>query len=533
MNLTINNTFTTPVLGTGNKQKKKAPAFTGIMDGAVTSTLNFLNTNDMANAVLIDLGAMVTPRTCYDAKHRNKDAGFETFFREISGTFINCLSAGLFALGISHLITNKIMPEIKIKPDIWFSDDAVKTLNTAWKTAGGNTKTYVKNIFENMSGKDGSITRKFTDIDWKNINWIDRNSWLYITWQDEKYKNIPQILKTRDGMINTMAEIIDNKTIAKSDKDNILKVLEFRLTNALGVNNRLNVNIKGVRWNEKLSNILRDTYVAGKEIFTAPNIDVEKALTKVARINKIKIFGALALSSAIGLTNQALNRKLTEKRTGKKGFVGDTDYVNREAGNVKRQRHETKDKFLFAKKLAASVGMIAMIIGVMKVKSPKDFVKKLQFTGPVTSGNAIKTVYGATLVGRFMAADNGTELRESVTRDYFGFLNWLVFGGFAAKGVANLLDRKREVLFNITKDGKGVRHWLNDINLKTHAEIAAKGTEFARKNMWKLNAAHISGLLYSGITLGYLLPMINDRLTKAKAQKQAAANRADVQFRPE
>ena len=165
--------------------------------------------------------------------------------------------------------------------------------------------------------------------------------------------------------------------------------------------------------------------------------------------------------------------------------------------------------------------MIAMVVGVMKVKNPKDFVKKLEFTGPVTSGNAIKTVYASTIVGRFLAADNTTELRESVTRDYFGFLNWLVFGGFAAKGVANLLDKDRKNLFNVTKEGKGLKHWLNDLNLKTHAEIAAKGKDFAKKNIWKLNAAHVAGLAYSAITLGILLPMINDKMTKYKARKEA------------
>ena len=164
--------------------------------------------------------------------------------------------------------------------------------------------------------------------------------------------------------------------------------------------------------------------------------------------------------------------------------------------------------------------MLAMVLGVMKVKNPTDFVKKLQFTGPVTSGNAIKTVYASNIVGRFMAADNDTELRESVVRDYFGFLNWLVLGGFASKGVANILDPKRENLFNIRKEGKGIKHWFNDISLKTHAEVAAKGKAFAKKNLWKLNVAHISGLAYSAITLGYLLPMINDKMTKMRAQKQ-------------
>lgn len=97
-----------------------------------------------------------------------------------------------------------------------------------------------------------------------------------------------------------------------------------------------------------------------------------------------------------------------------------------------------------------------------------------------------------------------------------------MFGGFAAKGVANLLDKDRKNLFNIKKEGKGLKHWLNDLNLKTHAEIAAKGKDFAKKNIWKLNAAHIAGLAYSAITLGVLLPMINDKMTKYKARKEAA-----------
>jgi len=502
-----------------NQKNYTAPQFRGAMDGVLTGALRALDTNEMANAVLIDLGAMVGPRTYYDATHRNKDAGFETFFREISGTFINCLSAGLLAFGISNLITNKIMPEVELRPNTWFSEDSVKTLHKAWQISGNNTQNYVKTVFDNMSGKDGTQINKFSEINWKKVKWVDENAWKYITWQDEKYKNVTEVLKTKEGFVNTMTDIINDKTITKQDKNNILKIAEARLTNALGANRDLTVNINGRTWNEKLQIILRDTYDMGKDIFTNKNIDIDKALQKIAKVNKIKIFGALTGASVLGLTNQYINRKMTEKRTGKKGFVGDVDYANKTTAKIPAE-NKNRDKCLFIKKLAASIGMVAMVIGVMKVKSPKDFVKKLQFTGPVTSGNAIKTVYAANIVGRFMAADNDTELRESVTRDYFGFLNWLVFGGFAAKGVANLLDRKKENLFNISKPGKGLKHWLNDVNLKTHAEIAAKGTAFARKNLWKLNAAHISGLLYSGITLGYLLPMINAKLTKAKAQKQ-------------
>jgi hypothetical protein len=508
MNLTINN----------YDINTKRQNFTGALDGVVTGALRTLDTNEMANAVLIDLGAMVAPRTYYDAKNRNKYAGFETFFREISGTFINCLSAGLLAFGISHLITNRIMPEVKIPANSWFSEEAINTLHQAWKTSENNTSKYVQNIFNNLSGIDGKRVNKFAEIDFQNVVWHDEKSWANIAWNNPKYKTVVNNLKTKDGVIQTMTDLITDKNLHKKDRNNLLKIMEARITNALGANRDLKVDIEGKTWNEGLKNILRDTYNMGKNVFTNDDINIEQALKKIKKINKIKIFGALSGAALLGLTNQAINRKITEKRTGKKGFVGDVDYVqkNKETNTTK------KSKALLFKKLLSSAGMIAMVIGVMKVKNPKDFVRKLQFTGPVTSGNAIKTVYATNIVGRFMAADNDTELRESVTRDYFGFLNWLVFGGFASKGVANLLDKNRTNLFNIKKEGKGLKHWLGDISLKTHDEIVAKGGALAQKNLRKLNIAHVSGLLYSAITLGYLLPMINDKLTKSRAKKKVA-----------
>ena len=57
------------------------------------------------------------------------------------------------------------------------------------------------------------------------------------------------------------------------------------------------------------------------------------------------------------------------------------------------------------------------------------------------------------------------------------------------------------------------------MSLKTHNEIASKGSAFAKKNMWKINLAQASGIAYSAITLGILLPMLNAKVTKMKAKK--------------
>ncbi|HIS36112.1 TPA: hypothetical protein IAC10_05720 [Candidatus Scatousia excrementigallinarum] len=510
MNLTVNNYYI----------RHRQQNFNGLLDGAVTSGLKLLDTNEMANAVLIDVGAMVVPRTYYDTKARNKDAGAETFFRELSGTFINCLSAGLLGIGIAKIANNRVMPEVKIDANTWFSKDSVNVLKTAWDNADNRIDKYVQNVFDNLGGRDYKNMQHFKDIEWDKVQWHNNNNWKHIFWNNAGFVDIDEKLKTKNGIITTMTQLIEDKTITKRDKDNALKIMHARIANALGAERDIQVKIGNHTLGATLENVLRDTYDMGRKVFANKEINIDTALKKIAKVNNIKIFGALAGASALGLTNQYINRKITEKRTGKKGFVGDVDYAQKTAASKITKPEE--DKNLWLKKIAASAGMIAMVIGVMKVKNLKDFVKKLEFTGPVTSGNAIKIVYASTIVGRFLAADNTTELRESVTRDYFGFLNWLVFGGFAAKGVANLLDKDRKNLFNIKKEGKGLKHWLNDLNLKTHAEIAAKGKDFAKKNIWKLNAAHIAGLAYSAITLGVLLPMINDKMTKYKARKEAA-----------
>ena len=109
-------------------------------------------------------------------------------------------------------------------------------------------------------------------------------------------------------------------------------------------------------------------------------------------------------------------------------------------------------------------------------------------------------------------------------------MNWLVLGGFAAKGVANILDPKRENLFNISNDGKGIKNWLNNISLKSHNEVLAKGTKFAKNNMWKLNVAHVAGLAYSTLALGVLLPKLNIYLANHSPNKKQNSNANNTQL---
>ncbi len=513
MDITINKIDNT-------KYKKNfTPTFKGPLDGAITSVLRTLDTNEMANAVILDLGTMVAPRTYFDTKDRNKYAGGETFIREISGTFINCLAAGFLGGLIAKFATKFIDKNIKLNPNTWFSNDSINVLKSAWDDSGNKTEKFVENVLNGINAKDGNTATEFKNINWNNIEWFEEKQWGKYHWNNPAYSNLIRETKTKNGIVNNLAKLINDKDVTKHDKKQAFNIIETRITNALKANCHLNVEINKSKLQTNLTNLIRDIYDMGNNVFTNKNVNIDSALKKIKKVNNAKIFGALTLASGLGISMQYLNRKITEKRTGKKGFVGEVDY---EKTNSTKQ---TKGKGFFVKKLIASAGMAAMVLGVMRVKNPKDFVKKLQFTGPVSTGNAIKTVYMATIIGRILASESNNELRETVVRDYLGFLNWLVLGGFAAKGVANILDPKKQNLFNIHKEGKGIKHWLNDITLKTHAEIAAHGSDFARQNIKKLNIAHAAGLAYSTIMLGILLPKLNTKMTEHNSEKNKQINK--------
>lgn len=67
--------------------------------------------------------------------------------------------------------------------------------------------------------------------------------------------------------------------------------MEARITNALGANRDLTVNIGDKKWADRLEIILRDTYDMGKDIFTNKNVNIEQALKKSAKLTKLKFLG--------------------------------------------------------------------------------------------------------------------------------------------------------------------------------------------------------------------------------------------------
>ena len=79
--------------------------------------------------------------------------------------------------------------------------------------------------------------------------------------------------------------------------------------------------------------------------------------------------------------------------------------------------------------------------------------------------------------------------------------------------LGKIFDPKQENLFNISKQGKGIKHWLQNVSLKSQKEIIAQGGN-VKANLRKLNIAQMSGIAYSAIMLGVLLPKLNIWMTR-------------------
>ena len=146
-------------------------------------------------------------------------------------------------------------------------------------------------------------------------------------------------------------------------------------------------------------------------------------------------------------------------------------------------------------------------------------------------------------MSRFLAARDKDELREATVKDTLGYLSWLVFGNFVARGTLKALDKnligktRDEVLYgalkkagiSTVKDGKA-------LPFKELLKLLPKTDKAARKSLRYLNIAQLAGYAFSGIVLGVGIPKLNIYMTKKSEQKRAqlrAMNPANNMLKPE
>ena len=474
--LFINSTTPNARLTNVPKTSDKTPEFGNAASSAVELNkaekfLNFLSTDMAWGAVLIDLVSMVIPRTFIDFR-RDPKAGAETAARESAGS-VNHSLIGVYGALAGLMFTQGLNKTFNIKANNIYTDNLT-------------ADTY-KNILVEQS-KAGKMSEK---------DFIVSALKSYDTPKFDKNQEISSEL------VNSLSEMISSdkkpdKTLKKSAIDELIKL--FRAEDGIVLKSGNEVNQYSAK------NIVDNIVTIGKTIkndkITANPDSIENFFKSLKKMNGRRSWVGLLIGSAIGASVQPLNVYLTKKRTGHSGFVGGGEEDNSTGFKVRK----TLIGLLFGSGVIASIGKL------------KDLTKNIQFQGKTPTIPQFKFIYGMTIVSRFLAARNDYELKESLVKDFLGFLNWLVLGSFVQKGVAKALDKDLVEGKNFIK-GK----------LTTRKEVLFSdlADNVKKTKLRKLTIAQLSGYLYSIIVLGTLVPKLNIWMTNRRLKKKKEAEMAE------
>lgn len=517
-----------PQIRTQNKNKgfttkeyanRPNPNFTGTVD----TVLRFLDTNQAWGANAVDFCFMVTPRTLTDFT-RGADAGFETARREGAGTTNHSLVgaygllAGLaLATGINKAY-NFGANDVKAS-DIFADSETLNAHGKIWNDVIRNNKenplnehlTRVLNQYEALSATENGKFIKFKDAD---------------------IKKAVDILEK---------EITSNsKKMSKQGLNDVRNIL----ISSTGVENNLRLIAKeGPQHTSRytIDSIIENTFKLGKvfnkekvkEAFLASD-DIAKNvfLKTMKKMNVKRSLIGVGIATAFGMAAQPLNIYITQKKTGKTGFVGGGS----EDKSLGFKARKTLAAGLFTTGVMATIG------------KPQDLMKNLLYKGFTPTIKQFKFIYGLTIMSRFLAARNDNELRETTIKDTLGFASWLILGNFIQKIVAQSMDKSL-----IKKDGEGTMNWIKNSVLKTRDEVlhSALGEKIfkdgktlkfsemlkelpknspARKQLRILTIAQLVGYAYSALALGFGIPRLNIFITnKIEANKKAKASQNQEQ----
>lgn len=528
---------------------KKRQCF-GSLSSVTTQVLRYLNTNPSLGATSVDLTSMSVPRTVIDGVNRGLDAGAETGVREGSGTGNHAL-IGTYGLLASALLSQGINKTFNVKANKIFTNfESIDTIGSIWHDlvkANQNTspKELRKLLFEKVltlaKGKAQNQEGHLVEV------CVDKESaQMFMKEISQFIEQNPDSYKISNNLFNRLKTIIAKSTTAENDF--ILKNAKYSMET-------------------DLENLLKSTFSLGK-LFSEPKaLKVFKnsaelgtnKFIKMLKNTKLKssVLG-VAIGMAIGAMVQPFNVWLTKKRTGKEGFVG-----------VEGEKPDNSLKFK-VKKAATALAFLAFgyatIVGnIFKIPLSKQiplFLNKMQFNGLIPSIAQFKAVYAFTIASRLFSSRSENELRESKTKDFLGYINWLILGDFVNKTIASL-SKHNLTNYDPNVHGKGIlkRIFNSKVKVKTHDEIlfeelkkhnmpksmltSLNGNILDSKQLLKLyydklpnlkarirgkNIAQLSGYLYSMLVLGILIPKINIAITNHFREKNKKQQDINNQF---
>ncbi len=517
MQILTSNNFNTP----NSYKDRKPPSFKA--SPALSSLFMLMNKHEILGVSAVDLGSMVIPRTAVDFT-RNPIAGVETGLREASSTIIHA-SIGLAGYAAAALLSK-------------FLKNKNYNINCKEITADSDTINVFSNSFKqilknNPNADKKEIAEKFLNDIFSNIQALGGNSNIKDSklWFSLDAANKENIVKSLTD------EIFNNKNFSLKEKT--LDSLKAKMNFDLPSTDTLIATINGQKLHTKGSNLINDAYSLTKAFLQDNVLNSFKKSTdnmpEFCKNLKKLCFGktilGLAAILAVSLSFQSINAYITKKRTGKSDFVGNPDFV--EKSNNNNSIKNKKD--ILPYKLLSILAMGFFIFKTLNVNSLKSFFQKIQFRSKLPTVNQIKMVYGSTIIGRLLAARDKNELKESAFRDFLGFTNFLVLGSLVTKLFVNARDKS---LINYDKSihGAGFYNWLKNSGVKTHEDVINSGLKnkvFQKNSIKKikdlyssgliiqgssidkklkiLNSAKLIGLLYSGIALGILVPLINKK----------------------
>ena len=533
------------------QQQNYHPQFKGPVD----TGLRFLATNQAVGANGVDFCFMVAPRTTTDFVKRGPAAGLETGRREVMGT-INDSCIGLFGAGAGWLIAKSINKKFGLNVNDMFT--APETLNILAENKAQQIKDnksqldYIKSTLENVKAfnpdaknadKDGytRISKEKIDEVAKILDESLNENVKFNDWTKDKTASSRQVLinkitESTGAQSEYILESANKKTVSKTNLKSLLNDM-FIVSDSFNKNN--------------VKEAFAEQIKAGKMVQENSFI---KGVSKFMKTRSALGFG---IATAIGLSVQPINMYLTKLKTGSDGFVG------------VEGRSKDKSAGFKAMKAVSAAAFFSMILATLKmspmkfIKSPGKFMDKMSFNGKMPTINQLKGLYGLTIISRIFSTRDKDELRESLTKDFLGYLSWLVLGDIVNKLVADSMDK---TTMNYRADSKDAGKFKRTFNgsLKTRDEVLVEALakegisttktengklfnkkfnemlkdlenkpeikKLVRKRLRTLNVAQVAGYMVSGLVLGLGIPNLNiyvtnmlDKKRKAEAAKKQQA----------
>lgn len=514
-----------------NKNVSNTPAFKGFWN----KSYKFLADEPVWGATIIDLTAMVAPRTWTDGKNRGFNAGFETGFRE-SESSANDAAVGLYGVAAGSLIAGAINKKYGVKVNkIFASTDASHVYTAKWDKNAGNMDNYIKDIVDNIEAFNPNSPK------------ADAKGFVRIP--DDHKQGIIEDLKT---IANATPDKMNK--VWKETKDN----LAGKMLDALGVEDSLKLVHKEAGVEKATSSnakILMENFYHMTKAFKSNKVSSKTGefLKDYHKFGNLRTAIGILIAGIFAVGAQPLNVYLSKKRTGTDGFVG-----------VEGRKKDNSLGFK-ALKTASSLGMIGIMLATLgalpknpkKFKDiPKLFLEKNQYKGKNPTINQFKTVFGLAITSRLLTARDKDEHREVVTKDVLGFFNWLMLGNVFNKLIIHKFQNKDANLLKREPLPKNANWWQKTVNflnssIATHSEVAVKGLKKetglksiikpngkamsfneifkalpkngqARKNLRLLNFAQLGGYIYSAVVLGFGIPHLNIYMTNMSDKRKKA-----------